>query len=138
MGGAARRLIHALKYQHYRSAAPAMAAFMPALAADLAVDRFFAVPLHRSRVRERGFNQSSLLLGHAGWVPSPGLERVRKTQRGRVCPRAEGRRCAGRLGHRVRPGELPPADKRAHRRLIRPANGVWWAPGASFIASLHP
>lgn len=81
MAGAARRLIHALKYQHYRSAAPAMAAFMPALAADLAVDRFFAVPLHGSRVKERGFNQSSLLLGHAGWVPAPGLERVRKTQR---------------------------------------------------------
>lgn len=82
MEGAARQLVHRLKYHHYRAVAPAMAALMAGLADGLEVDRFFAVPLHRSRLKERGFNQSALLLRDAGWAPhGAGLERVRKTDR---------------------------------------------------------
>ena len=82
MAGAARQLVHQLKYHHYRAVAPAMAALMASLTDDIPVDRFFAVPLHRSRVKERGFNQSELLLRHTSWGPvGSGLERVRKTDR---------------------------------------------------------
>ncbi len=55
---------------------------MEDLTAGLSIDRFFAVPLHRSREKERGFNQSSLLLEKAGWSPvGDGLKRARKTDR---------------------------------------------------------
>lgn len=81
MTGTARSLVHALKYRHYRVVAPTMAAFMSPLPEGLAVDRFFAVPLHRSRVKERGFNQSELLLRAALLPASDGLARVRKTDR---------------------------------------------------------
>lgn len=82
MSGAARRLVHSLKYRFYQEAAPAMAARMRDLATCIEVDRFFAVPLHRSREKSRGFNQSALLLRHAGWAPaSGGLQRVRRTDR---------------------------------------------------------
>ena len=82
MSGAARSLVHALKYNHYRAVAPAMASMMAGLAHGLDIDRYFAVPLHRSRTKERGFNQSELLLKHTGWRPiGEGLVRSRKTDR---------------------------------------------------------
>lgn len=82
MTGAARRLVHALKYRFYREAAPPMASLLSDLPNDLTIDRFFPVPLHRSRLKSRGFNQSELLLRHAGWAPiGAGLERVRRTDR---------------------------------------------------------
>lgn len=82
MSGAARRLVHALKYRFYREAAPAMAPLMRGLPADLQIDRFFAVPLHRSRQKSRGFNQSELLRAQARWSPAgEGLNRVRRTDR---------------------------------------------------------
>lgn len=82
MEGAARQLVHALKYRYYRAAAPRMAEMMSRLNAELAIDRYFAVPLHRSRLKERGFNQSALLLERTGWQPSAkGLTRVRRTDR---------------------------------------------------------
>ena len=80
MAGPARSLVHSLKYRHYRAVAPTMAALMAGLPEGLNIDRFFAVPLHKSRLRERGFNQSEELLRHAGWTPSSaGLARIRKT-----------------------------------------------------------
>lgn len=82
MSGPARHLVHALKYRYYREAAPAMAEHLRPLAGELAIDRFFAVPLHRSRQKSRGFNQSELLLRHAGWAPiGDGLRRIRRTER---------------------------------------------------------
>lgn len=82
MSGTARRLVHALKYRFYRDTAPAMASLMQDLPDNLQVDRFFAVPLHRSRQKSRGFNQSELLLARAGWSPTGvGLNRVRRTER---------------------------------------------------------
>lgn len=48
----------------------------------LSFDASFPVPLHRSRLRERGFNQSELLLRELPLpAPSPGLVRVRRTDR---------------------------------------------------------
>lgn len=81
MEGTARNLIHALKYRHYRSVAPTMAALMAGAVDGLDIDVFFAVPLHRSRTKERGFNQSELLLRHIGWNPTgEGLSRIRRTE----------------------------------------------------------
>lgn len=81
MAGAARRLVHDLKYRYVRTSAPVMAAFMRPLTDGLAIDAYFAVPLHPSREKERGFNQSQLLLRDAGWIPvGSGLVRVRRTE----------------------------------------------------------
>lgn len=91
MSGVARRLVHELKYRYYRAATPEMSSRMAPLPSGLAIDRYFAVPLHHSRVRERGFNQSDLLLRAAGWPPAPGLARARKTER------QVGQRLADRL-----------------------------------------
>lgn len=80
MRGTARKLVHALKYHRYRAVAPTMGALMANLPGGLAIDAYFAVPLHKSRTKERGFNQSELLLRHAGWVPrGAGLVRMRPT-----------------------------------------------------------
>jgi ComF family protein len=74
--------VHALKYQYVRSLAPLMAAHLAPLAADLQVDVAFPVPLHRSRQRERGFNQADLLLRAAGLPFARGtLRRSRPTHR---------------------------------------------------------
>lgn len=81
MSGAARSLVHALKYRHYRAVAPTMGAFMAPLRDGLEIDSFFAVPLHKSRIKERGFNQAAQLMKFAGWPASYGLSRVRKTER---------------------------------------------------------
>ena len=82
MSGTARRLVHALKYSGYRALAPAMGALMHDLNARLDVHRYFPIPLHRARMKERGFNQSELLLHSAGWSPAgEGLARIRKTER---------------------------------------------------------
>ncbi len=81
MGGVARRLVHALKYEYVTAAAPLMAAEMGRLRGgprpfDVAV----AVPLHASRRRRRGFNQAAEILRLLEWPPLPGrLVRGRKT-----------------------------------------------------------
>ncbi len=68
MEGAVRQAVHALKYQGVRSLAPTLgrllAEFMDFnhISADLLVP----VPLHRSRERRRGYNQSLLLAQEAG------------------------------------------------------------------------
>jgi ComF family protein len=59
-----------------------MGALMHDLNARLDVHRYFPIPLHRARMKERGFNQSELLLHSAGWSPAgEGLARIRKTER---------------------------------------------------------
>ncbi len=82
MTGAARHLVHALKYQFYRDVAPVMGARMAGLTDGLQIDRFFPVPLHRSRQKSRGFNQSELLVKAARWAPAgQELRRIRRTER---------------------------------------------------------
>ena len=63
MEGAARRVVHALKYRGIERVAPIMARAIAPLTEVHPVDVVFAVPLHRSRQRQRGFNQSESILG---------------------------------------------------------------------------
>jgi ComF family protein len=105
--GAARALVHRLKYQRYRALAPLMAARVAPLAASLPVDGWVAVPLHRSRERDRGFNQAELLLRHAGLPPAPArLRRVRNT--GSQVRRTAAARAAALAGAFAAEG--PPLD----------------------------
>lgn len=82
MAGPARRLVHGLKYRYFRALAPVMGRLLTQALPGLAFDACFPVPLHRSRMLERGFNQSELLLRETP-LPSrsSGLVRVRRTQR---------------------------------------------------------
>ena len=65
--GAARKAVHQLKYQGVTALAPAlgrlMAARLPQPSAPMVVA---PVPLHRSRLRERGYNQAELLAKEVG------------------------------------------------------------------------
>lgn len=80
MRGTARRIVHGLKYRRARGLAPLMAASMAPLREARAFDAAYAVPLHVSRLRDRGFNQSQLLLDALAWPAGPGtLRRRRKT-----------------------------------------------------------
>jgi ComF family protein len=86
-GGPLRKAVHAFKYQSVRRLARPLGALMAAqLAADPpAVDALVAVPLHRDRLAERGFNQADALaqeIARAMRIPllGAGLERVRATE----------------------------------------------------------
>jgi ComF family protein len=88
-GGAAESVVHALKYQGWPAVAPAMARRMGSLRFPLDVEAERAalvpVPLSRSRLRERGYNQSAELARALGavWslpVRDDLLERVRATK----------------------------------------------------------
>lgn len=61
--GALRNIIHALKYDGRTSLAPSLAALIVEQCGDAleGADAVVPVPLHRSRERERGFNQASLI-----------------------------------------------------------------------------
>ena len=80
--GALRSVIHALKYDARRSIAPRLAALMRERCADvlLGADAAVPVPLHRSRHRERGFNQAADLARHVGLPVVFALRRVRPTE----------------------------------------------------------
>jgi len=84
---AARRLVHLLKYEYLTSIAEPMAALMSERLRGEhdGVELLVPVPLHRSRARTRGFNQSALLAGHLAvkWdlaVDARALKRVRGTR----------------------------------------------------------
>lgn len=80
MDGAARKAVHALKFRGVRAIAPLMAARMAPLGELVTFDAVYAVPLHRSRRLQRGFNQAELLLRALEWPRGPGrLARVRRT-----------------------------------------------------------
>jgi ComF family protein len=89
--GPIRRAIHRLKYAGRQAAAPTLASLLlPAITtlppgtASTAHTLVVPVPLHRQRVRERGYNQAALLarpLAHSLGLPCTTdlLERVRPT-----------------------------------------------------------
>lgn len=62
-GGALREAISSLKFKGQRSMAPAMARLVVDVyeqrLADVQIDAVVPVPLHKSRIRERGFNQAT-------------------------------------------------------------------------------
>jgi ComF family protein len=70
-GGPLRKAIHQFKYEDLRSLAGPLGRLMSegweTLAPqDLAIDAIAAVPLHRARQRERGYNQAALLAREVG------------------------------------------------------------------------
>lgn len=84
--GTVRSAIHALKYRGQRRVAAPLASLALATwrAAGLRADIIIPIPLHRSRGRPRGFNQSDLLardLGRGAALPirRDALARVRAT-----------------------------------------------------------
>lgn len=80
MAGPARSAVHGLKYEGIEPLAPLLAAYIAPLREATPFDVAFAVPLHASRMRHRGFNQSTLLLEATAWPSGPGsLRRTRKT-----------------------------------------------------------
>ena len=66
--GTVRRAIHDLKYRNLKSIAACLATLMANYLRDNPVhgDLLVPVPLHRRRLRERGYNQSSLLAEKLG------------------------------------------------------------------------
>jgi ComF family protein len=81
--GAARELIHCLKYTFVRDAAKVLGREMAALLKEDSFDALVPVPLHPKRLIERGFNQAELLaqaVGEQKNIPVlPALERLRET-----------------------------------------------------------
>jgi ComF family protein len=83
--GDARRLVHRLKYESLSALAEPMGALMAACPLPRpAPDVIVPVPLHRARVRQRGFNQAELLAravgrAHGIAVAPRALVRVRAT-----------------------------------------------------------
>lgn len=81
--GAARELIRCLKYDCVRDAAGLLGREMAACIGGEAFDALVPVPLHRVRLRERGFNQAELLsraVGEQKSIPVlPALSRLRET-----------------------------------------------------------
>jgi ComF family protein len=66
--GAMREAIHKLKYGNLRALAAPLAGMLREylIANPLDVDTMVPVPLHRKRLRERGYNQSQLLAQELG------------------------------------------------------------------------
>jgi ComF family protein len=92
--GTLRDVVHALKYGGRRSLAAPLAAMMRERASALIEGAACAVPvpLHRSRLRARGFNQSADLARHLGLPVLHALRRVRATATQAELPAAQRHR----------------------------------------------
>lgn len=79
--GALRDIVHALKYEGRTSVARPLAARMRASGARVlaGADCVVPVPLHRTRARQRGFNQARELARHLGLPVLDALRRTRRT-----------------------------------------------------------
>ncbi|MDR1989713.1 MAG: ComF family protein [Acidobacteriaceae bacterium] len=108
--GTLREIIHALKYQARRSVARSLGALMRARGADLLAGATAAVPvpLHRSRLRARGFNQAADLARGLGLPVVAALRRQRATGDQITLPAAQRHRnvrgafCATRKARQLR------------------------------------
>lgn len=79
--GPARALVHALKYRRVRAIAQTLAPDIAGLLAAEQLTVAFPVPLHRRRIRSRGFNQAEAILDHLALErPAGGLLRSRRTR----------------------------------------------------------
>jgi len=92
--GALRAIVHALKYEGRRSLARPLGALMRLRGADLLDGAACAipVPLHRSRRRQRGFNQAADLASSLGLPVVDALQRVRATPTQTGLPSAQRHR----------------------------------------------
>jgi ComF family protein len=79
--GALRTIIHAFKYDGRRSLARPLAAMMRSRGSEILTlaEVVVPVPLHRTRRRERGFNQADDLARHLGLPVVAALKRTRRT-----------------------------------------------------------
>lgn len=79
--GALRAIVHAFKYDRRRSLAGPLAALMRERGAEVleGADLAVPVPLHRSRRRQRGFNQAADLARRLGVPSQDALRRTRAT-----------------------------------------------------------
>ncbi len=79
--GSLRAIVHAFKYGPRPTLARPLAARLRAAAADVleSVDVAVPVPLHRSRQRQRGFNQAAELARHMNMPVVHALRRARRT-----------------------------------------------------------
>ncbi len=79
--GALRAIVHAFKYDGRRSLAAPLAVLMRQRGAEVleGVDYAVPVPLHRSRLRQRGFNQAADLACRLGVPVHDALRRTRAT-----------------------------------------------------------
>ena len=80
--GILREVIHALKYDGRRSVGPGLSRIMVRQAADLldGAELVVPVPLHCTRQRERGFNQSEILARGFDMPVCRSLRRTRSTR----------------------------------------------------------
>jgi ComF family protein len=92
--GTLRDVIHALKYDGRRSVAPRLASLMATQARGLleGANVVIPVPLHRSRQRERGFNQAEDLARGLGLPVSCALRRIKSTRPQVDLPASERKR----------------------------------------------
>jgi len=92
--GTLRAIIHALKYDGRRSLARPLADLMRRRGAPLLDGATCAVPvpLHASRRRQRGFNQSADLARHLGLTVTHALRRCRATATQAELPAAQRHR----------------------------------------------
>jgi ComF family protein len=79
--GSLRHIVHALKYDGRRSIAAQLAARLAMHGADVldGAECVVPVPLHRSRMRARGFNQAAEIAQHLPLPVQHALKRVRAT-----------------------------------------------------------
>jgi ComF family protein len=89
--GTLREILHALKYDGRRSIAPRLSQLMAHAGEALLRDADFVVPvpLHRRRLRQRGFNQAADLTRLLGMRRLDALRRVRRTRPQVELPSAE-------------------------------------------------
>ncbi len=92
--GALRSIIHAFKYDARRSLARPLGSLMRARGAEVlaGADVAVPVPLHRSRRRQRGFNQAADLARHVGLPVTGALRRIRATPSQAALPAAQRHR----------------------------------------------
>ena len=83
--GVGEELVHALKYKGYlRVVEKAIAPLMAGLVGGRRYDAVVPVPLHRSRLAKRGFNQAELMArGVAKRISAPVLDKLRVVRRTR-------------------------------------------------------
>lgn len=87
--GVGKELVHALKYKGYlrvveKVMAPLMAGALSGYSSDGRFDAVVPVPLHRSRLARRGFNQAELMAGGvAKRISAPVLDKLRVVRRTR-------------------------------------------------------
>jgi len=108
--GALRAIVHAMKYEGRRSLARPLAALMRRRGADMldGAACVVPVPLHRSRRRQRGFNQAVDLARHLGLPVIPALHRIRATASQTGLPAAQRHRNVRDAFRLTRAGRLLP------------------------------